>query len=445
MPKPNPKSPRALVNTAIARIEGDDAFTDIVLSHILESSGLDERDRAFISEIVRGTIRWKKRLDWIVDQLFSGKKNKMPHEVRWLLWQALYQIEFTNVPPFAAVNETINLARAQKQHRWTGVMNGILRSFLRAPHAITFPDKGKNPVEYIAVTQSHPEWLVQRWMDQLGVASTEALCRSNNLAPELSVRVNQLNISLTDFERELSEQHTGFEKSNVPGFYRIQSIGFDVRSKLLSDGKMTIQDQSAGLAGLLVSPQPGHIVADLCAAPGGKSTHLAELMKNSGMVLSGDLNPRRANLVKQAADRLGLKNVFPIAADAHHFPLKTADVVMLDAPCSGLGVLRKKPDVRWKKNPQDVENLQVLQRSLLQKAATLVRENGTLIYSTCTLDPHENENVVTWFLDENSEFQRAEIGDIIPKEFITDQGFLRTWPHVHHMDGSFAAKLIKRS
>lgn len=441
-----PKSPRALATTAITRIEGDGAFTDIVLSHILDSSDLAERDRAFVSEIVRGTIRWKKRLDWIVDQLFTGKKSNLPKEVRWLLWQALYQIEFTNVPPFAAVNETINLARAQKLYRWTGVMNGILRTFLRAPDKITFPHPDKNPVQYIVVTQSHPEWLVERWIHQFGMEKTKAFCQANNTAPELSVRVHQLKNSCADFERLLTENKVEFEKSIVPGFYRILSIGFKLRTAWLNDGLMTIQDQSAGLPGLLASPQPGQIVADLCAAPGGKSTHMAELMANQGILLSGDLNPKRAGLIKQAAYRLGLKIVHALAADANAFPVQRADVVLLDAPCSGFGVIRKKPDVRWRKTPDDLAGLHDLQRAFIQNASRLVRKNGALVYSTCTIDPEENENIVDWFLKENTEFVRAEIDKkTIPHEFITDRGFIRTWPDMHNMDGSFAAKMIKRS
>ncbi len=445
MAKPNATSPRALANLAVARIEGDNAFTDIVLSHLLESSNLSERDRAFVTDVVRGTIRWKKRLDWIVDQLFSGTKNNMPREVRWLLWQALYQIEFTHVPPFAAVNETINLARANKLFRWTGVMNGILRTFLRAPQQIKFPDPQADSVSHIAVTQSHPEWLVQRWIHQFGLESTNGLCRANNEPPVLSVRVHTPKISCGDFEKLLVENKVEFETSLVPGFYRILSIGFDVRSQWLNDGLMTIQDESAGLPGLLASPTAGQIVADLCAAPGGKSTHMAELMRDQGLVVSGDINPRRANLVKQAAGRLGLKIVHPIAADAHFFPVHQADVVLLDAPCSGLGVIRKKPDVRWKKNPQDVAGLQELQRLLLEDAAQLVRARGTLVYSTCTIDPQENEFIVETFLQSHPQFELAAIDNsVIAPQFITDSGYVRTWPHTHRMDGSFAAKMIKR-
>ena len=441
----NPKAlPRAIADKAITRVEEDNAYVDIVLSHYLDSEHVDERDRAFISELVRGVIRWKKRLDWIVDQLFTGKKQDMPAPVRRLLWQALYQIEFMTVPAFAAVNESIRLARAQKLHRWTGVMNGILRNYDRRPESIVFPDKTKDPVAYIAVTESFPEWLVERWLHQFGFEKTRAFCRANNAIPNLSVRVNQLKISVTDFEQLLTRHHTRFRRSVVPGFYRIDKIEYKKRLQFIDDGLMTVQDESAGLVGLLAAPKSGQVVADLCAAPGGKSTHLAELMHNQGIVLSGDVNKRRINLVRHAAQRLDLTSVFPVLADAQHFPAQTCDLVLLDAPCSGFGVMRKKPDLRWKKTPDDLTTLHDLQKMLIRCAAELVASHGVLVYSTCTIDPQENEDIVSDFC-KHSDFIVSREEHKFLSNFITENGYIRTWPHVHHMDGSFAVKMIKRN
>lgn len=416
-----------------------------MLSHYLERYELPERDRGFVTELVRGTVRWKKRLDWIVDQLFSGKKDQLPPPVRWLLWQALYQINFMKVPAFAAVNESIKIARSQKQHRWLGVMNGILRTFVRQPEAIKFPDPVRDPVLFLAVTESFPEWIVDRWINLFGQDETRVLCHANNVSPVLSVRVNQHKISMPDFADMLNQYDVLFQVSAVPGFYRITSISYDVRSRLLEQGLMTIQDESAGLPGLIAQAQPGQTIADLCAAPGGKSTHLAELMHDQGCVLSCDIKKQRVQLLRNSVQRLQLTSVFPVVADARRAPIHQADIVVLDAPCSGLGVLRKKPDVRWKKQLQDIFELQAIQQDLIESAGSLVRANGILIYSTCTVDPQENERIVEKFLCNNPDFEIVNAHtQKIPAAFVTPHGFVRTWPHKHDMDGSFAAKMIKR-
>ena len=445
MPAAQKRTPRFAAHTAVSRIERDNAYTDIVLSHILERTPFEKRDRAFITELVRGTIRWKKRFDWIIDQLFTGKKNQMPDEVRWLLWQGLYQLEFMNVPAFAAVNECVKLARSQKQHRWSGVINGILRSFIRHPEAVTFPDVTRNPVSYLAVTESHPEWMVKHFLSHFGFEKTQAICRANNRAPDLSVRVNDLNSSAAELVHVLAQHNAIFSESVVPGFYRITDINYDLRSQLLAEGKITVQDESAGLVGLLVNPKPGQIVADVCAAPGGKATHLAELMRNQGVILCGDLKRVRVGLIKKAAERLNVACLFPVVADAGFFPVRHVDIVLLDAPCSGLGVIRKKPDVRWKKVPADLSDLVDIQRRLIQNVSTCLKKGGVLVYSTCTINPEENEKIIDEFLGNNPDFSlvHARTQKRVAKEFITDRGFIRTWPHEQRMDGSFAAKLIK--
>lgn len=446
LPEPHRKSsPRVVAHAAVSRIEGENAYTDIVLSHVLERYPLPERDRGFVTELVRGTIRWKKKLDWIVDQLFSGKKEHMPAAVRRLLWQALYQIDFMKVPAFAAVNETINIARSQKQHRWVGVMNAILRSFVRHPQAVKFPDAEREPVLFLSVTESFPEWIVERWIHLFGLEKTRALCRANNIPPVLSVRVNQQKISLAAFAELLERNGVLFRPSLVNGFFRIESISYDIRMRLLEDGFMTVQDESAGLPSLLAQPKTGQTVVDLCAAPGGKSTHLAELMHNQGCVISSDVNRNRVRLLHKSAQRLELTSLFPVVADARCVPLRRADIVLLDAPCSGLGVLRRKPDLRWQKGQQDFLELQHLQRDLIESAGKLVGVDGMLVYSTCTVEPEENEQIVEAFLCNNPDFEIVNARTLnIPSPFVTQPGFVRTWPHEHDMDGSFAAKMIKR-
>ena len=436
---------RFLAWSALERIERDAAYSDIVLSHLLHKSELSVRDRAFVSELVRGSVRWKKRLDWIVDQLFSGASQQLSAKVRWILRLGLYQLEYMRTPEFAAVNESVKLARRLKLHRWTGVINGILRNFVRHHATVTFPDPNVAPVAWLAVTESFPEWLLERWINQFGFETAKALCRANNTAPDLSVRPNSLRISDEQFVEQLKSNDVQFCRAETPGFFSIQKIDLNFRDQLLRDGLMTIQDASAGIPVLLADPKPGQVVFDLCAAPGGKSMFAAEIMMNQGLVISGDKNIARTGLIQKAAARLEHDSIHTVAADALHFPAKQADVVLLDAPCSGLGVVRKKPDLRWRKKESDIIDLHKLQVEMIHKAGQLVKAGGSLVYSTCSIDRDENEAVVADLLKSNKNFELDNPDERhIASQFITSDGFIRTWPHKHFMDGSFAAKLIKR-
>lgn len=438
-------STRFLAFEALRRVEQGGAFADIFLSHIADEADLPNRDRALLNELVRGVVRWKKKLDWIVDQLWQGEKSRLPDSVRWALWLGFYQILYLNkVPSFAAVSETTELVKRHIGHKWSGVANGILRTFLRNPERIRYPDVKVDPVAAIAISKSHPEWLVQRWIDRLGQEEAEKLCDANNTASPLYARMNPLKTSPFGFEALLHQDEMELQRSAVPGFYQIGGKVFNARQDLMNHGFLTIQDASAGLVGLLADPQPGQRILDLCAAPGGKATHLAELAKDDALIIAGDRSVSRIGLMKSSKNRLGLKSVKVIAADARNFPVSEANIVILDAPCSGLGVLSKKPDLRWRRESHNISELAALQGSLLQTAAMLVKKGGALIYSTCTMEPEENEDVIFAFLNKNHHFIPApEIPVSIPKEVITPEGFIRTWPHKHQMDGSFAAKLIK--
>lgn len=430
---------------AISRIEGDYAYSDLILSHIFEQQLFANKDRAFINELVRGTIRWKKKLEWILTQLLKDPQ-KVPVQVKWILWLGLYQIIFmSKTPDFAAVNESVELTRKLNYLKWVRLVNGVLRTYLRNPKQIKYPDSDREPVKYLAVVHSQPEWLIERWIDQFGYDLTEKLCIAFNKQPVVTVRPNILKISIEEFERNLLENHFIFERSKVKNFYRLNKINFEKYRKLLQDGLMTIQDESAGLVALLANPVQHQIVCDLCSAPGGKSVHLAELALDKLTIISGDISLPRMKLVKNAKVRLNLAAINVIVADAYDFPVKNADLIVLDAPCSGLGVLTKKPDLRWQRKPESMPLLVKMQNELLQKAAFLVRNNGYLVYSTCTIDKAENENIILNFVKQHPEYRicRPDTNSI-SDDFITKDNMIRTWPHLHDMDGSFAVKLQKK-
>jgi len=437
------QSVRALAFSAIQRIEADKAYTDIVLSHLF-SGDLSHHDKAFLSELVRGTIRWKKNLDWIVDQLLRTS-NKVPEQLRWILWLGLYQIRLmSRVPNFAAVNESVTLAKKFVGQKWAGVVNGVLRSFIRNPTGIKYPSMNSNPVKSLALRKSYPEWLIRRWINQLGIEETQQLCDAFNEAPSLSVRINSLQTNAETFEDLLHKRKIEYKKSIVRDFYVLKKLPFDLQTELLDAGLITIQDESAGLPGLLLAPKPGEIIFDLCAAPGGKSFHAAELANDSARIVSGDINISRIDLLKKTKMRLGIHSVQLIAADAKHFPAASADKVLLDAPCSGLGVMRKKPDLRWRKSEEGIRELVFLQRKLLKEAARLLKPGGHLIYSTCTMAPEENENMIHEFLQNNPQFETPSTLNRFIPQVVTSDGFIKTWPHRHNMDGSFAAIMVKK-
>ena len=435
---------RQLAYQALKRVEEDNAYVDIVLSQLSSDPSLNDRDRALLNELVRGTVKWKKRLDWIVKQLW-GLKKKPPKRHEWILWLALYQLCFLdNVQEFAVVYESVELTKKVLNPYWSRVTNGILRSYLRNMDKIEFPDENKNPALSIAIRMSHPVWLVERWLQQFGLENTLKLCQANNETPPLCVRYNSCQINAEQFEDVLTNAHVDFQKSIVPGFYRLKNFSWNSIKDLLNKGLLTVQDESAALPVYLADPSRDETIFDLCAAPGGKTTFLAELSNNQAQILAGDVNPSRIRLVRENRDRLKLHSVKTIVADGMHFPGRMADTVLLDAPCSGLGVLRKKPDLRWKRKPKDVKELVQLQKRFIDSAASYVKKGGKLIYSTCTIEPEENENVILDFLQKRPYFQVAFSPKTIEFEsFVNSKNMIQTFPHVHDMDGSFAVKLIR--
>ncbi|MBN1999019.1 16S rRNA (cytosine(967)-C(5))-methyltransferase RsmB [candidate division KSB1 bacterium] len=435
----NNQNSRAIALDILKRVEVDDAYVDILLRGLPDA--LPVKERAFVSELVRGTIRWKKRLDWITGRLLNQPDQKLPHDVRLILWLGLYQIIYTRVPPFAAVNESVRLAGRVAKGRYSGLVNAVLRNYIRRPHDIKFPDPKLDPVAALGVEKSFPKWMIQRWLSLWGLKFTTELCDALNATPKLSFRVNRSKISVKDFEEILFKKNISFKRTVLPFYYVSDVMPYTKQTEFLEQGLMTVQDTSAGFPGILADPQTGQVIADVCAAPGGKSLHLAELSENRAIILSADLRPSRVGMIKTAQVKTGAR-LHPLVADARFFPGAEFDTVMLDVPCSGLGVLRKKTDMRWKRKPEDVKQLSGLQLDLLCTAATLVRKGGCIVYSTCTIDPQENEQVVDQFM-RRFPF-KVDPAISIAESFRTDSGMVRTWPQLHDMDGSFAVKLIYR-
>jgi 16S rRNA (cytosine967-C5)-methyltransferase len=297
---------------------------------------------------------------------------------------------------------------------------------------------------YLSVYYSHPLWLVRRWLSRFGHEETEKLLVANNEVPGLTLRINKLKIRPAEFLSLLDNQKISYQGSSfIDYFIKVKSLSGIAQMNIFQSGYFSIQDESAALPVLLLDPHPGERVIDMCAAPGGKTTFIGELMQNQGEILAVDKYESKLNLIRISCERLEISNVQPIVGDAADLQIEPADKVLLDAPCSGFGVLRKKPDIKWKREPEDIARLVKQQTNLLENAARLVKPGGAIVYSTCTTEPEENSSIVKSFLAAHSDFRLVDASSLVNKSVVNNEGFVETLPHRHHIDGSFAARLEK--
>jgi 16S rRNA (cytosine967-C5)-methyltransferase len=437
--------PRGTAVKILNRVERTDSYLDKVLDAELRLGELSDPDKGLLTELVHGVLRWQNKLDWVLNGFSHGNFAKSEINVKNTLRVALYQILFLDrVPHSAAVNEGVEFIKRIRGDKPAGLVNAVLRNIIRNIDGIRYPDPGEDEVQYLAVFLSHPHWMVKRWLPRYGRAETEQLMLANNERPGMALRINRLKIDPADFKRRLDENHIVYSASRYMGhFVRVKTLTGIGQMDLFRNGLFTIQDESAALPCQLLDPHPGQRVIDLCAAPGGKTTNIAEMMKNEGEIIALDKYEAKLNLLLSACERLGLRIVRLRAADATQFDDLPADRVLLDAPCSGLGTLAKKPDIKWKRDLSDITKLNITQRALLENGARLVKPGGALVYSTCTIEPEENEGMVGQFLAQHPEFHVDPADRFVHKDLVTPQGYAATFPHRHFMDGAFAARLVK--
>ncbi len=438
----------------LCRCERTDSYLEKLIDAELRNDTLNDFDKALLNEISHGVIRWMRRLDWFLNGFYRGNYEKCLPEVRNAMRIALYQILFLNKIPYsAAVNESVEYIKRIHGEKHAGVVNGLLRTIIRTLDNLVWPTREIDEVNYLGLIQSHPNWMVRRWIKRFGFDDAVNLCEANNKRPVMSLRVNRLKISNSDFENYLTEKNLYFRKGNfLDNFFSTKTMSKIYTDELFKKGYFTIQDESAGLVSRLVDPKKDELVLDLCSAPGGKTSHMSELMGNEGQIIAVEKYLSRVEVMKTNLERLGVTNATlihdnicePASKELTETYLGKADKVLVDVPCSGLGVLSKKPDIKWKRELEDIYNLQKLQVEILENSVKYLKPEGVLIYSTCTTESEENMDVIKIFLENHREFMVENAEAFVDKKAVNSDGCIELFPHVHNRDGSFAVRLRRK-
>lgn len=425
---------------------------DLPAAIALARAGLhDDRDRALASEIATGVQRWRAALDHLIVEFSKRAIDRLDPEVVEILRLSTYQLlHLTRVPASAIVDDAVDLARRAGKKSATGFVNAVLRTVSRQRSALPLPPRPGDPadraaaLDYFSLTLSHPRWLAGRWYDRLGFEATEAWLQFNNTPAPVTLRANRLQLS----REQLAERLAGEEVQVRPTAFAPDGLvvegGYPLRGPGGEAGWFVAQDEASQLVALLAGSSPGMHVLDTCASPGGKTTAMAAAMAGRGMLVACDLRDRRVELLRRTVAASGATNVRIVQADLlRPLPFSSPfDCVLLDAPCSGLGTLRRDPDIRWRRREDDLPSLAAAELTMLQRAADAVAPGGRLIYATCSSEPDENEGVADAFLATTPSFVSVDARDVgghVPDAVIDVRGHLRTQPHLHGLEAFFGA------
>jgi 16S rRNA (cytosine967-C5)-methyltransferase len=448
------KNPRAISLEILNRVGETDRHPDDLLNDSLRRyRHLTSLDHAFLTELVYGVLRWRGKLDWVICHFSKIPFEKIETVIINILRLGLYQLFFlTRTPASAAVNESVELAKGARGKGGAGFVNAILRSTLREKGGIPYPDIRQDPSLFISVIESHPLWLVQRWTKEMGVEETLNICAFNNRISPLTLRANTLKIRRADLIEKLRE----WKLNPLPCSFSEEGILLRdpppaSELPLFKEGFYAIQNEASQLVTAILDPKPGEKILDACAAPGGKTTHMAQRMENSGEIYAFDLKEEKLNLITEACQRLGVRTIKTLKGNAtSSLPIPKGlefDRTLADVPCSGFGTLRKNPDLKWRRTEGDLERLSELQSSILRNVSTYVRKGGILVYSTCTVFHEENEDVVERFLSEHPSFQLDSLVELLPEKCypLIKKNYFKTFPLQDEMDGFFVARLRRES
>ncbi len=442
---------RDAVVEILNRIDLKGAFAEPLLdSYLTRQKDVDQRDRGLITELVYGVLRNRNSLDWVIAKTYAGDFVSLETAVRNILRTAVYQLMYTErIPAFAAVNEAVQTAKKMCPAA-AGLVNAVLRKTLLTINKIAWPDIETDPVAAVSTLYSHPPWLVERWIKQYSLKETIAICRENNTVPPLTIRINTLKTSrdtaiLTLQSEGISAEPTSFSPEGLIILNNAKEIRKTIAFR---EGLFRVQDEASQLAAHFLDPRPGERVLDLCAGTGGKTLHVAALMHDRGEITAADVSQKKLQILKSEAKRLGVTTVKTIQENntkRNDTIGKNFDKVLVDAPCSGLGTLRRNPEIRWRVRLDEIKTLKHTQKRLLQSAAGYVKPGGSLAYCVCTTTPEETDEVADEFLQNNKAFVLKSPPVHLPPALVTKEGFLRTYPHLHRMDGFFGALFVKKT
>lgn len=440
---------RTLAMTALLQVE-EGASAQVALTAAFAQTTLDARDRGLLTELVDGTLRWQGRLDYQLQQLLERPLEQLPVPIKLVLRLGAYQLtRLERVPAHAAVNEAVSLAHHYGHAGTAKLVNAVLRRLEREQATLPFPDPETDPVAYLSSAYSHPAWLVERWLPRFGFAETEALLQSDNNPSPVTLRINQRWISRPGLQQFLSAHGLETAPTAISPNGLLDCSGGNPREMdEYREGLFSVQGEGSMIMVELLRPGRRRAGWDLAAGVGGKATYLAEWVDDTGSLLATDPAVDRLNVLQHETKRLGLHSIEVRQGDARTFPVApdSMDYALLDAPCSGTGALRRQADARWKKTVQQIVELTVLQRELLEAAARAVKPEGLLLYCTCSLEPEENEILISAFLAEHPEWRLLPAGEKhpgLPDDARDPAGYVRLLPHRHGTDGFFAARMTK--
>lgn len=443
---------REVILGILLEVNKEGQYSHLVIRSTLEKyQYLEKQERAFITRVCEGTLEYKLRLDYILNQFSTVAAEKMKPVIRELLRSSVYQILYMDsVPDSAVCNEAVKLARKKGFYNLTGFVNGVLRKIAREYGSIRFPGK-EEPEEYLSVIYSMPKWLVQRFLEQYGFEKTEKMLEAFLKEKPTTIRIREYLVEKEAVLESLRSQKVTVEKAPyVENAYYLKDYDYLPALDAFRVGSIQVQDVSSMLVGDIAAPKEGDYVIDLCAAPGGKTLCIADKLKGTGRVDARDISRTKTDYIRENAIRQNFLNVVVTEKDATQLDsdsLEKADIVLADVPCSGLGVMGRKTDIKYKLNPAKIQELAGLQREILEQASTYVKPGGTLIYSTCTIGKEENQDNVEWFL-EHYPYELESLDPYLCEELrseTTKKGYLQLLPGVHQCDGFFIARLKRKT
>ena len=442
-PRPVNLAPRRVALETLLDVSRSDAYASLALDKRLAQANLPRRDRAFVTQLVYGTLENRMTLDWRIDQFLEGNK-EIDQTVREILRMGAYQLFYLDrVPDMAAVDESVSLTRAMGLEALTGLVNGVLRNMIRGKNDVVWPKPQEDAVKYLSVMFSAPETLCRMLVDAYGEHDAMEILRYRPKDRSVTVRVNYLRCDDARLRSLFADDELEFDPGILPGVYKVHSAGDMTRMRAFQNGLFTIQGESSVLAARMVGAKPGQTVLDACAAPGGKTAVMSEMMGDTGRVYAWDTHAHRVELIRGTMNRLKLENVRPAVKDAsvpREEMAMTLDAALVDAPCSGTGVMNEKPDVKYE---EGVQALCRTQKDILDAVAPMVKVGGTLVYSTCSILPQENEAQIKAFLERHPEYEVWPMGAELPEKLAAHENAcgLQMFAHRDGTDGFYVCRM----